>query len=313
MNANRAAFFQDRRRLLIIIIVLLIVAVIAIVIPLSLFHLGSATSSDGHTTAPQNFSVGPNASLIIKEQGGNVSVFPSKTGDITITPRKHQTTIAPDPHEVNILYDHTLNAQGNDQITVSTDPWFSNTDFYVTIPTSTAVQIMVKDGSIDIHTGHGAMVNTTNGSIALENINGPVNAATESGDVTADNITGPLAVSASSGSLRIDQIKGQVVAKTFSGDVVARSTVLSGSSLLQTQNGSVRFDGSLDSHGSYRMQTTSGDVDLTLPANAAFALDASTGSGTVQNAFGTGSTGNTPRPSLFLHTQNGSINVVKGL
>lgn len=312
MKANRAAFFQDRRRLLTIIIVLLIAIIVAVVVPLSLFHDGSGIDSD-HNTQPQSFSVGSNASLIIKEQGGNVSVFPSKTGDITVTPRKHQTTIAPDSREVNILYDRTLNAQGNDQITVSTDPWFSNTDFYVTIPTTTTVQVTVKDGSIDIHSGHGATVNTSNGSIALENIDGPVSAHTESGDVTTDNIAGPLNISASSGSLWMSQIKGQIEAKTFSGDVVARSTTLNGNTLLQTQNGSVRFDGSLDTNGSYHMQTTSGDVDLTLPANATFSLDASTGSGTVQNEFGASSVGNTPRPTLFLHTQNGSINVVKGL
>lgn len=316
MNMRRATFWQDRRRVLIVIVVLLIAIIVAVVIPLSLFRAHSSPGSDvdsDQNVQPQSFSLGANASLIIKEQGGNVSVFPSKTGNVTVTPRKHQTTLAPDPHAVNILYDRTLNAQGNDQLMVSTDPWFSNTDFYVTIPTTTTVQITVKDGSIDIHSGHGATVNTSNGSIALENIEGPVSAHTESGDVTADNITGSLAISSSSGSLRMNQIKGSVEAKTFSGDVVARDTSLSGNTLLQTQNGSVRFDGSLAANGSYRMQTTSGDVDLTLPADTAFALDATTGSGTVQNAFGSSSVGNTPRPPLSLHTQNGSINIVKGL
>lgn len=79
----------------------------------------------------------------------------------------------------------------------------------------------------------------------------------------------------------------------------------------KTQNGSVRFDGSIDPRGSYTMNTTSGDVDLTLPDNAAFALSATTASGNVENAFGGSVVGTAPRAQLSLHTRNGSIAVVK--
>src|SRR4051812_4040691 len=137
MLVKRTGFFHDRRRIEIIILIVLIAAIIAVAIPLSFFRANSANpNSDINITEPQSFSVGPDASLVLKEQGGNVSVFPAKTSEITITPRKHQTTIAPATNEVQIRYDQVLNAQGNDQITVSTDPWFSNTDFYVTIPAS---------------------------------------------------------------------------------------------------------------------------------------------------------------------------------
>jgi DUF4097 and DUF4098 domain-containing protein YvlB len=255
--------------------------------------------------------VGSHALLSVKEQSGNISVFPSHTNVITVTPRKGGTTLAPDAGHVRILYNRSINAQGQDQISVTTDPWFSNTDFFIEIPDTTLVQIALNAGSIDVHTGGGLTANTGSGGIALENIQGPTNVHTDSGDVTVNNLVGPLTITASSGSLRMHGINGQVNARTWSGDVIADNALLKGRSLLQTQNGSVRFAGTIEPGGSYSMQTTSGDVDLTLPGNAAFLLDASTGSGTVQNAFGASAVGSAPRAQLSLHTQNGSIAIVK--
>ena len=322
MNTGRTSLFQNRPRLWLIVAILLVASVLAVAVPLIFLHItGQQAVNNAHipgtgnlvgATGSQSFSVGPNASLIVKEQAGDVSVYPGNSNTITIQPRKHGTTLAQDTSAVHILYNRMTNTQSNDQITVSTDPWFSTTDFYITIPDTTATQITLNSGSIDVHSGHGLTASTGSGGIALENISGPINAHTDSGDVTATNLRGPIAISASSGSLKLQQISGEVNAKTWSGDVIVRASALSGNSLLQTQNGSVRFDGSLDPHGSYTMQTTSGDVDLTLPGNAAFSLNASTGSGTVQNAFGTTVTGSAPRAQLSLHTQNGSIAVVKG-
>lgn len=312
MSVNQPApFLRSRRNIWLLAIVLLIISLLAVALIMNQFQTGSHTVSGASDTGPQSFSVGSGALLIIKEQGGNISVSPSHTQTITITPRKSGTTLAPDPHAVNLLYNRVLTSSGHDQITVSTDPWTSNTDFVITIPDTTATQVLVNSGSIDIHAGNGANLSTSSGSIDLDTIHGPVNAHTDSGDITASAITGSVTLSASSGSIRMLQINGQINAQTWSGDVTARSINLSGNSLLQTQNGSVRFAGSLDPKGSYKMQTTSGDVDLTLPGNAAFLLNASTGSGNINNAFGSDATGTTPRAALLLHTQNGSIAVVK--
>jgi len=308
-------FFRSRRRIVLLIVILVIISLLAAILPIALLRANEQRTNAATTTnntGPQSFTVRSNALLSIKEQGGNISVFPSNNSTITVEARNHGTLNASDPHQVHILYNHTLTAQGNDEITVSTDPWFSNTDFYVTIPGTTTIQIAINSGNIDVHAGSGLNASTSSGSIDLENIQGSTTAHTDSGDVTANNLNGPVTISASSGSLRMQQIKGQLNAQTWSGDVVVQTSALSGDSLLQTQNGSVHFDGSIDPQGNYRMNTTSGDVDLMLPSNAAFSLAASTGSGNVENAFGTSVVGTTPRAQLTLHTQNGSIGIVKG-
>lgn len=309
MSVQRTPFFlRSRARIVVLILVLLLGSVLALTLPFLLLHQNAAGSTG---TGPQSFSVGSNALLSVKEQSGNISVYPSQTNVMTITPRKSGTTLAPASGSVRILYNRTLNAQGQDQVTVSTDPWFSNTDFLITLPATAMIQIALNAGSIDVHTGGGLNASTGSGGIALENIHGPTNVHTDSGDVTAHNLVGPLTISASSGSLRMHGINGEVHARTWSGDVIAENATLKGRSLLQTQNGSVRFAGTIESGGSYSMQTTSGDVDLTLPDSAAFLLAASTGSGTVQNAFGSSTVGPAPRAQLSLHTQNGSITIVK--
>lgn len=318
MMPYNTPFFRNKARLWLLIAGLLALTILAIAIPMTMAHPSMNSRNEVQSgsfpgTGPQRFSVRPNALLIVKEQSGNISVFPTATNTITIEPRTHGTLAAPDPHNVRILSSQTVNAQGNDQLTVTTDPWFSNTDFSITIPQTAVVQITVNSGSIDVHSGHGLDASTGSGSIALDNIQGPTHVSTDSGDVTANTITGPLTIEAQSGSIRLRQIKGQVNAMTASGDVIARASDLSGQSTLQTQSGSVRFDGSIDPNGSYRLQTNSGDVTATLPANTTFTLDAGTNSGTVQNAFGANVVGNTPRAQLSMHTQSGSITVAKGL
>lgn len=312
MNTNtiKTPFFRDRTRVWLLIIIVLLASVLAVVVPLALLHLYQPPANSP-SSRPRSFSVGANAVLSIKEQGGDISVYPSHNNTITVQPRNHGTAVAPDSQNVRILYDRISNAQGNEQINVTTDPWFSNTDFYVTVPDATLVQIAITAGSIDVHAGHGLTASTSSGSIELDSIQGSTTVSTDSGDVTAEGIAGPLAIDDQSGSLRLQQITGRVQATTVSGDVTVQSSVLSGQSVLRTENGSVHFYGSLDPNGSYTLQTISGDVDATLPDNAAFSLNASTSSGRVQNDFGANIVGSAPRAQLVMHTQNGSIAIMK--
>jgi hypothetical protein len=310
MNASKTPFLQGRSRIWLIVIILSVASLIAILLPLALLHrslqqIDGASAATG--PAPQRFSVGANAVISVKEQSGDISIYPANTNTITITPRRHGTLLAPDVHAVRILYTHTDTAQGNDQITVTTDPWVSNTDFYITVPGSTSAQIALVSGSIDVHAGHGLSASTESGGITFDTISGAVNVRTDSGDVTGNTINGPVTVAAASGSIKLQGITGQISAKTWSGDVIVHTSAISGTSLLQTVNGSVRFDGSIDPRGSYTMQTTNGDVDLSLPARSAFVLQASTVSGSVQNGFGASRVGGEPQAPLALHTQNGSV------
>jgi len=113
------------------------------------------------------------------------------------------------------------------------------------------------------------------------------------------------------GSIRANNINGALNAVTSNGDVVVRAASLSGTSVLATNNGSVHFEGVLDSHGTYKMKTNSGNIDLTLPNNTTFQLAASTHSGSVSNDFGSAIVGNAPRAQVTINVGSGSVVVNK--
>lgn len=309
---------QHRRTLspLIIGLIALIILVLIIILIASQSHNTAVIQpGDNSPRTPASLTrsihVGDHALLSIRTHGGDVSVHTAQTDQITVVPRSPDHNDETYFKDVNVLYNQNQTAQGHDHLSISTDPYFKNVDFDITIPSDASVEINVGSGSLDIHGGTGAALTTGSGSIELDNIQGPVTAHTDSGDLTVDTVSGPTVLEGISGTIKTTNTHGQLKATTTNGDVIIRQAALSGQSLLKTRNGSVRFDGTLDPQGSYTMQTTNGDVQATLPANAAFTLDGNTTNGSVQNDFASSTVGSAPRAQLSMSTQNGSVIVTK--
>jgi DUF4097 and DUF4098 domain-containing protein YvlB len=104
--------------------------------------------------------------------------------------------------------------------------------------------------------------NTGSGDQTIGSLDGAVRARTGSGDIRIERTGGSLNAQTGSGSIRVASVGGEVRAQTGSGDVEV------------TQIG--RAD--------VTVHTGSGDVALQLPANAAYTLNASTGSGSINTA-----------------------------
>jgi DUF4097 and DUF4098 domain-containing protein YvlB len=103
---------------------------------------------------------------------------------------------------------------------------------------------------------------TGSGNQTIGSLNGAIRARTGSGDIRIDRTGGSLSAQTGSGNIRVSSIGGEIQARTGSGDV----------DLTQI----VRADVSV--------QTGSGDVMLRLPGDAAYTLDASTGSGSINTS-----------------------------
>jgi len=103
---------------------------------------------------------------------------------------------------------------------------------------------------------------TGSGDQLIGSVDGAVRARTGSGDIRIERTGGSLNAQTGSGSIRVASVGGEIRAQTGSGDVEV------------TQIG--RAD--------VNVQTGSGDVTLSLPSNAAYTLDASTGSGSINTA-----------------------------
>lgn len=104
-----------------------------------------------------------------------------------------------------------------------------------------------------------------------------------------------------------------------SGSIDVRNGTVSGQTQLITSTGSVTLNGAIDRRGSYRFETTSGSVNVTVPSESVFHVEESTMTGalhtnfsgvTVQNLIGhqpSGDVVNAPQASVSLRTMTGSI------
>ncbi len=101
-------------------------------------------------------------------------------------------------------------------------------------------------------------------------------------DVTVPN-NADLQVETNSGNIDVTGVSGQMSLSSTTGTINATDDSLSGLSKLRTNSGSITFNGSIDPHGTYLFGSTSGSVDVTLPGNSSFHVDATAGS--ISSAF----------------------------
>ena len=165
-----------------------------------------------------------------------------------------------------------------------------------------------------------AMAHATSGGIRLEEIGGRVNASAASGGVNIRNVGGDVTAHSVSDNVSVQDARGRVNANAISGNVTvrqanegARASSISGNILfiqtkgrleaetvsggitlqdvdahdlrLKSLSSSVRYQGKLYDDGHYELQSHSGDVVLTIPAESEFNLSAQTFSGSLQTDF----------------------------
>jgi len=167
---------------------------------------------------------------------------------------------------------------------------------------------VVVPAETDLHMQSGS------GDQRVEGIRGPLDVSSGSGGLKISSISDRVHAETGSGDIDIERVKGNVHAKTGSGsidasDIAGAFEANSGSghiSLQQTAPGSVRVDtgsGGMELHGvegsleakagsgtiqaegsptgAWSLHTGSGEVNLKLPSNASFDLDAHTSSGSI--------------------------------
>jgi Putative adhesin len=179
---------------------------------------------------------------------------------------------------------------------------------------------------------------TTNGDIDVSSVNGKVAIHTQNGKIDAQHLVGTLDIGSSNGAITLDTLQGAMTVYTTNGSITASR--LDGKCEVSTTNGLVRIEGRFESlditstNGSvftraeegsrmasdWRIETTNGGVDMSVPKDLAANLDVNTHNGsikldlpvTVQGEAG----GNSVRgilngggPEMSLRTTNASIRV----
>lgn len=191
---------------------------------------------------------------------------------------------------------------------------------------------MPQDGDVQVETGDGA--------VEANSINGTVNVHTGDGSVHANSLNGNIDLHTSDGSITVDTLKGNIRLRTGDGSVEARD--LDGSVEADSGDGHIRLagrfealnvktgDGSVDTHvqpgskmsAAWTLRTGDGSVDIALPSDFQANIDATTGDGhislgipvTVEGTFSKSAVRgkmNGGGQTLTIHTGDGSIRLSK--
>ena len=185
-------------------------------------------------------------------------------------------------------------------------------------------------GSLDIH-GHGSDVELTKvagqvtingnytGTLSLHDLSGPVHVRNVRMEIQAQQIPGELKLDR--GSLDGQGLVGPIRVVAHSTDITLRNC--SNEMELSVDRGDVELTPVHLPLGKMTVHSGSGNIELTLPTSATFALAASTGHGEVENEFGDAlkeqTTGRGARldgslgsgPEVTLTTGRGSVTVRK--
>jgi YD repeat-containing protein len=231
---------------------------------------------------------------------GSITLHAGKSSAVVITATQRVTanspplrtpTLQPGTNDMQVNYDQQGNSISVEALNIShAAPSAVSVDFDVTMPAQ---------GSVQLYTGYG--------SIDVSGVHGPTTLSSQSGDITATNIAGSLTISDNNGSVGVNNLCGSLSLTLSNGNVELRRVALTGSSQISTERGSIFFVGTLDPRGTYRFSTQTGAIELTLPGNSLFHLEASTERGAIENDFGSTQVGDEPSALLHVSTEVGSI------
>lgn len=165
--------------------------------------------------------------------------------------------------------------------------------FKIRLPDAHGVNVNTSNGAVTLEGLDGdAAVDTSNGSIRVERQSGSLRADTSNGKVTVKSIAGNVIADTSNGSVSIEDVAGSVVADSSNGKVsVTLAPSSPGPITIDTSNGSVEVVCGPAFAGDVTMETSNGSITLTEADGTAHkgkgSLDATIGSGGAKSVVST--------------------------
>ena len=231
----------------------------------------------------RSFTVTGPVDLEVLTRSGDITVRSGPAGTVSITGKIHvgDSWLSGDWHaKVSELEKNPPIRQAGNSVHVDyVNERNIAIDYEITAPADTTVRTKSGSGN-QIMDGLRSSVTLESGSgdMRLTNLSGGIHLHTGSGDVRAQDVSGPVDAEAGSGEIQLEAMgAGNVRVHTGSGNISLRG--ISGTLWAEAGSGDVTVQGV--QKGSWELKTGSGNVRPQLPFDAAFDLDASTGSGRV--------------------------------
>jgi DUF4097 and DUF4098 domain-containing protein YvlB len=178
----------------------------------------------------------------------------------------------------------------------------------VRVPTGSTLEAQTASAHVEVRGPlAGAQVRTASGSIALDQVDGPVEASSASGSVRVGSVGSTLRFTSASGSLRADHVRGDCEARSASGSITigtADADVAAKSVSGSVKVGEART-GTLDLHA------TSGSIGVGVRRGTLVWLDVSSVAGRVTSNLANEDSPAASESPLHLHAHSvsGSIQI----
>lgn len=221
--------------------------------------------------------------------------------------------ITPAPNSVSIRVLPPLDHRGN-----------AGARFVIHVPKRAELAgINSTNGSLRVEGIEGpARLRTSNGAVHADAIAGSLDVQTSNGSIEANGISGDTTLHSSNGSIRAEVNKGRFAATTSNSSITARLTGNDASPVrLESTNG--RIDLSMSAVREVRAHTSNSSITIRMPAASDASVDATNSNGSITSDFDVSVHGGEISkhhlegaigkggPLLDLHTSNGSIKLLK--
>jgi DUF4097 and DUF4098 domain-containing protein YvlB len=276
---------------------------------------GFAGLGDAYTAKKElskSFTTKPKPNVVVETFNGKVEVIarPSE-GKVEVKLVSHAGGTSQEAAEENLEDIATSVEMDGDTVRVKAE---LTSEAFLTGNRGAEVELQVPMGTI-------LDLNTSNGKISATGAAGKTTARTSNGGISVMGSQGDVALRSSNGGLSAESVKGTIQLETSNGkiDIVSSDGVVKA----HTSNGAVRFKGTAV-QGQYSFRTSNGSIELILPSDTSFQLDATTSNGGIDTDFPiqkssedsertrlSGTVGKNPTVTITAHTSNGRIKVMQ--
>lgn len=273
----------------------------------------------------RTFQVSGPVNMEVLTRSGDISVHTGAAGSVIVSGKIHvgdRWFAGNRQSDVNELEKNPPVRQSGDAINIDyVNKSDIAIDYEITVPADTTLRTHSGSGDQAIDGLNTSLeLEAGSGDLRLSNLTGGMKLHTGSGNMDGHDVSGPITAEAGSGDVRLETKGGDARVHTGSGNIELRG--VSGGLWIEAGSGDVSVEGA--QKATWEVRTGSGNVDLRLPGNAGYQLEASTGSGrvvvdrpitmTVQGDLErshhaingqVGSGG----PKLIVHTGSGDVNI----
>ncbi len=244
-------------------------------------HTKTKEKSQQGKRAERTMAAAPNVAVVICIASGDITVHGWDRNEVRARSSdelKIDFTRKDGGDESKPARNLELRVSDDQQLPAKIRPCDVTSDLDVNVPRGASLQVHTRNGDIRVTDVAAAYVSTQSGEVIIEHVVQGVEANSMGGGITVKNSKGRVKLHSAGGSIEAVDVSpadsdDSFEAVTASGDITlqrVKQTIL----VARTVNGSVDMTGPLAHGGHYAFKTFSGDVTLTLPADASFRLSA---------------------------------------